>query len=437
MDLSVRRDEEEEEGSEKCPVNNGTVTPGEEVVVEQEEQGATTQSREGEGEEKEGAGAVIDLSAAVPASNKRLREGDEASETSGDCEAPPASRPRLATTPEANNTANHVENHQTPSDDTPKVNGMSNGYESDSNGTNDVNDNEVEEEMPPIPPMKELTPEELAEKMKLVHRLQVELRNEEMKLVLLKKVRQSQVMKENVSTTANDTKTALNKLPSNTTATKLVPSQPPPVIKQNLSAKASSSAIPAHIKMSQEYKQVKNMTSAVPSESLSPSALQAQKHLLARGTTLTSTGGGNGSGSSSSKSSNGGNGGSSSNMLSGLPPNLNLPFNLSREVEIIRKDSPASSSSPGPGPLDSPSQVSISKVRTSTPHSSHPSTDRALIKVRTSPSCRPSARPLLLHYLSLVGILFYCSGDKHFDASGDLCIFLSVGDKYFYQSFSG
>lgn len=119
--------------------------------------------------------------------------GDEVSEASGDCEAPPASRPRLATTPEANNTANHIDNHQTPADDTPKVNGMSNGYESDSNGTNDVNDNEVEEEMPPIPPIKELSPEELAEKMKLVHRLQVELRNEEMKLVLLKKVRQSQV----------------------------------------------------------------------------------------------------------------------------------------------------------------------------------------------------------------------------------------------------
>ena len=70
-----RRDEEEEDGSEKCPVNNGTVTPVEEVVLEEDEQGPTTQSREGEGEEAEGAGAVIDLSAAVPTSNKRLREG--------------------------------------------------------------------------------------------------------------------------------------------------------------------------------------------------------------------------------------------------------------------------------------------------------------------------------------------------------------------------
>lgn len=133
------------------------------------------------------------IAASLCSEESCIPAGDEVSEASGDCEAPPASRPRLATTPEANNTANHIDNHQTPADDTPKVNGMSNGYESDSNGTNDVNDNEVEEEMPPIPPIKELSPEELAEKMKLVHRLQVELRNEEMKLVLLKKVRQSQV----------------------------------------------------------------------------------------------------------------------------------------------------------------------------------------------------------------------------------------------------
>ncbi|KAK8747941.1 hypothetical protein OTU49_016236, partial [Cherax quadricarinatus] len=308
----------------------------------------------------------MDLSGSVPPSNKRHREGEDDSEVSGECEAPPTSRPRLTSTPEAS--VNHVENYQLSSDladDTPKVNGISNGYESDSNGINDVNDDD--DEMPPVPPIKELSPEELAEKMKLVHRLQV--------------------MKENVSATANDAKTALTKLPSNTTATKLPPSQPPPLIKHDLGAKASSSAIPAHIKASREYKQqIKNMTSAASADALSPSALQAQKHLLARdsfsssGTTLTSTGGGNGSSNSSSKSSNGGSSGSSSNLLTGLPLNINLPFNLSREVEIIRKDSPASSSSPGPGPLDSPSQVSISKVRTSTPHTSHPSADRALIK---------------------------------------------------------
>ena len=67
----------------------------------------------------------------------------------------------------------------------PRVNGISNGYDSDAN---DDSEGGIK-----TPPMKELSPEELAEKMKLVHRLQVELQNEEMKLVLLKKLRQSQV----------------------------------------------------------------------------------------------------------------------------------------------------------------------------------------------------------------------------------------------------
>lgn len=117
--------------------------------------------------------------------------GEEDSEVSGECEAPPTSRPRLTEASETNNTANHVNDNHQPAidltDDAPKVNGISNGYESDSNGVNE------DDEMPPVPPIKELSPEELAEKMKLVRRLQVELRNEEMKLVLLKKVRQSQV----------------------------------------------------------------------------------------------------------------------------------------------------------------------------------------------------------------------------------------------------
>lgn len=128
--------------------------------------------------------------------------GEDECEVSGECEAPPTSRPRLSGTPDPAAapqpvaTVNHVnENHQVvgggeSADEAPKVNGISNGYESDSNGG--TQDDQVEP-MPPIPPIKELSPEELAEKMKLVHRLQVELRNEEMKLVLLKKVRQSQV----------------------------------------------------------------------------------------------------------------------------------------------------------------------------------------------------------------------------------------------------
>ncbi|XP_069994289.1 nucleolar and coiled-body phosphoprotein 1 isoform X6 [Penaeus vannamei] len=363
MDLSVSRrgDEEEEEGSQPSAVNNGSLTSDEAMEEEESTEAAQPTPAEEAPGENSNSNAVMDLSGNVPASNKRLREGEEDSEVSGECEAPPTSRPRLTEASETNNTANHINDNHQPAidltDDAPKVNGISNGYESDSNGVNE------DDEMPPVPPIKELSPEELAEKMKLI-------------------------MKENVSATANDAKAALTKLPSNTTATKLPPTQPPPLIKHELGPKASSSAIPAHIKVSRDYKQqVKNLASQASAESLSPTALQAQKHLLARGTTLTSTAGSNGS--SSNKSGSGGNSGSSSNLISGLPANLNLPFNLSREVEIIRKDSPASSSSPGPGPRDSPSQVSISKVRTSTPHISHPSADRVLIKVRTSPLMPP------------------------------------------------
>ena len=41
--------------------------------------------------------------------------------------------------------------------------------------------------------LKDLSPEQLAKRKELVNRLQVQLRTEEMKLVLLKKLKQSQV----------------------------------------------------------------------------------------------------------------------------------------------------------------------------------------------------------------------------------------------------
>ena len=56
-------------------------------------------------------------------------------------------------------------------------------------------DDDVEK---PLPPIKELSPAELAEKMELIRRFREELRNEESKLVLLKRVRQVQA-KENVA----------------------------------------------------------------------------------------------------------------------------------------------------------------------------------------------------------------------------------------------
>lgn len=78
------------------------------------------------------------------------------------------------------------------SDEEPKLNGFTNGYESDSS---DVG------EMPPLPPIKELSPAEVEERERMLRKLREELRNEEMKLVLLKKLRQSQQMKENIAVT--------------------------------------------------------------------------------------------------------------------------------------------------------------------------------------------------------------------------------------------
>ncbi|XP_075216234.1 transcriptional repressor p66-beta simjang isoform X4 [Lycorma delicatula] len=108
------------------------------------------------------------------------------------------------------------------SDDEPRMNGFTNGsYESDSD----------EGEMPPLPPIKELSPAEVREREKLVRRAQEELRNEEMKLVLLKKLRQSQQMKENIAVVP----------PSTTPQTPPVQPQPP---QHNLSNKIPSAVPP-------------------------------------------------------------------------------------------------------------------------------------------------------------------------------------------------
>lgn len=53
--------------------------------------------------------------------------------------------------------------------------------------------------MPPLAPIKELTPQEVYQRERGLRRLREELRAEEMKLVLLKKLRQSQQLKENVA----------------------------------------------------------------------------------------------------------------------------------------------------------------------------------------------------------------------------------------------
>ncbi|XP_012148304.1 transcriptional repressor p66-beta simjang isoform X1 [Megachile rotundata] len=67
------------------------------------------------------------------------------------------------------------------------------------NGYVNGNADSDEGDMPPLPPIKELTSDELAERERTLRKLREELRSEEMKLVLLKKLRQSQQLKENIA----------------------------------------------------------------------------------------------------------------------------------------------------------------------------------------------------------------------------------------------
>lgn len=81
--------------------------------------------------------------------------------------------------------------------------------------------------------LQELSKEELIEKERLIRKLREELRNEEMKLVLLKKLKQSQQMKENIAVMA-----PVTQQPQQPPVTKLTPSVtvsaklPPPTVQQ-------------------------------------------------------------------------------------------------------------------------------------------------------------------------------------------------------------
>lgn len=67
------------------------------------------------------------------------------------------------------------------------------------NGNADYSSDSSEGEMPPLAPIKELSPSQLRQRERGLRRLREELRAEEMKLVLLKKLKQSQQLKENVA----------------------------------------------------------------------------------------------------------------------------------------------------------------------------------------------------------------------------------------------
>ncbi|XP_017775862.1 PREDICTED: transcriptional repressor p66-beta isoform X2 [Nicrophorus vespilloides] len=74
----------------------------------------------------------------------------------------------------------------------PRTNGNSAGHDYGSDSSDCL-------EMPPLAPIKELSPSELRQRDRGLRRLREDLRAEEMKLVLLKKLKQSQQLKENVA----------------------------------------------------------------------------------------------------------------------------------------------------------------------------------------------------------------------------------------------
>lgn len=89
-----------------------------------------------------------------------------------------------------------------------------------------------DEEMPPYVPIKELTHAELKEREKSLRKLRQDLRNEETKLMLLKKLKQSQqVMKENLVVTP----------------TSVSPNNPLAAIPSALTAKGSLSVTPTSV----------------------------------------------------------------------------------------------------------------------------------------------------------------------------------------------
>ncbi|XP_046661220.1 transcriptional repressor p66-beta isoform X3 [Homalodisca vitripennis] len=110
-------------------------------------------------------------------------------------------------------------------DDEPRLNGYTNGSGSLDSDSDDG-------EMPPLPPIKELSPAEVLERERVVRRLREELRNEEMKLVLLKKLRQSQQMKENIAVVPPTT-AAAPPAPSPQPSKPPVTAPPPPPLLRN------------------------------------------------------------------------------------------------------------------------------------------------------------------------------------------------------------
>uniref|UniRef100_T1GT04 Transcriptional repressor p66 coiled-coil MBD2-interaction domain-containing protein n=1 Tax=Megaselia scalaris TaxID=36166 RepID=T1GT04_MEGSC len=141
-----------------------------------------------------------------------------------------------------------------------------------------------DEEMPLSIPIKELTPSELKEREKELRKLREDLRNEETKLVLLKKLKQSQhIMKENliVTPTNNVVVSPTNPLASISVS----------LAKGSLSVTPTSALpLPAHSRNQRSSNNISNSSSRNQtsfSKSNSSSGLPPPRSSLPGGATLT------------------------------------------------------------------------------------------------------------------------------------------------------
>lgn len=122
-----------------------------------------------------------------------------------------------------------------------KVNGRSQNGGGSGSATGGLSESE-DEEMPPVYPIKELSPAEIWERERGLRKLREELRSEETKLVLLKKLKQSQqvMMKENLIVT-----------PTNVNLPNPLASIPAALTKGSLSVTPTNAVpLPAHSKSS-------------------------------------------------------------------------------------------------------------------------------------------------------------------------------------------
>lgn len=115
-------------------------------------------------------------------------------------------------------------------EDGPRLNGHINGFSCNDEAVSD----DGTDKMPEIQELKELSDEELKRRELLINKLKENLRSEEMKLVLLKKLQLSHQLKENLVVSSQPSKVSSNSMNSRGAVNSPV-SVPPPLVRGNQS----------------------------------------------------------------------------------------------------------------------------------------------------------------------------------------------------------